>query len=103
MSPPREGDMFKMLLPDDPRLVYRKEEEHSSPPEGIIEHIKDHFWLVHPERGLVFWKFSPTSSHQKPLCNKTREIAETNLRFCPWAELRQVPSFFWKINPRDYA
>lgn len=89
---------------DDPRLAFCKIEEHSIPPTGLIEHIKDHYWLCHPERGLVLWGVGPIKKLDwKPMCNKNEEISKMFLKHFPWAEVKLVPSFFRRINPRDYA
>ena len=44
-----------VIEPTDPRLKFVPEAEASVPPGGLIEHFKDRYWVVHPEKGLVYW------------------------------------------------
>lgn len=69
----------------------------TTPPSGLIEHFKNCFWCVHPDKGVVFWK-------QSPQCN-TNELITARLAasMYPWAEVRLIPSVFRKINPHDYC
>lgn len=68
------------------------------PPAGLIEHIKDHWWLVHPEKGVAFYGngMAVQGNTNESL---TRRFAESN----PWAEVRFIPSVFRAINPQDYV
>jgi hypothetical protein len=95
----------KPLSEDDPRLLFMPIEIATRPPSGIIEHIKDSWWVAHPEKGIVWhytgkYKSFETSS---PQCNANKNIA---IRFCepyPWATILFLPSVFRRINPQDYA
>lgn len=90
-----------VIEPTDPRLKFVPEAEAGIPPAGFIEHFKDCYWVVHPEKGLVFWV---TSGHLSPQCNRdescVKALAE---RLYPWAEVKLIPSIFRSINPRDYT
>ena len=67
------------------------------PPAGLIEHVKDHWWMVHPEKGLAMFdgKFKQ--------CNVNEQIVRGRLATYPWAEVRFVPSAFFPIDPHDYV
>ncbi len=90
-----------IIDPDDWRIKFVPVEEAIVPPPGLIEHLQDYHWVVHPERGLVFWVIR---KHHSPQCNRDRSITAS---FCekmyPWAEVRQIPSVFRQINVNDYC
>lgn len=71
------------------------------PPNDLIRHIKDCWWVVHPTKGVVFWVKNKAYS---PQCNHNEELAK---RFAsgmyPWAEVRFIPSVFHKIHPQDFV
>lgn len=94
----------KQISEDDPRLVFVPIEKATVPPAGLIEHIKDRWWAVHPTKGLVFWKATPRETHLSPQCNRsevgTREIF---YRMYPWAEIQFIPSVFRSIRVSDYV
>lgn len=102
-------DETDYLSEDDPRLVFQTLEVASIPPKGLIEHLKDCWWSVHPVKGLV-WYCIPEPRRKATLekasaqCNSqesiTRRIAQ---QMYPWAEVKFVPSVFRQINPRDYV
>lgn len=65
-------------------------EEASNPPASWnLSHIKDHWWLVHPDKGLVFWK------GQFPQCNTDRRLfSESWWDSSDQFEIRFVESVF---------
>ena len=80
----------------DKRLSFLPLEKATNPPEGIIEHIKDRWWIVHPIKGLVFFrKFAPQ-------CNSNEELTKSLAVMYPWSKVQFIPSVFRRINPRDY-
>lgn len=85
---------------DDKRLIFIPLEKAIVCPSGFVQHIKDHWWVVHPEKGLVFWDKKVMS----PQCNSneslTRRIWE---QMYPWAEIKFIPSVFRTINPSDWT
>lgn len=89
---------------DDPHLVFFRLGDLIIPPAGLIEHIKDKHWIVHPEKGLAFWRsyLKDPDSRLSPWCNSNPEITKSMLPTFPWAEMLYVPSVFRKINPSDY-
>jgi hypothetical protein len=85
-----------MFEQDDPRLSFVSLKEATVPPAGLIEHIKDRWWVVHPEKGVCYFKTSP-------LCNASKKIVSERLCNYSWAEARFIPSVFRTINPNDYG
>lgn len=59
------------------------------------ECICDHWWSIHPERGLVFWfqPFGYTASEEpSPQCNQQEHTARhLGARLYPDCEVRQLP------------
>jgi len=96
--------MTEIIKEDDPRLKFVSLEEASTPPSGIIEHIKDYYWIVHPEKGVAFWltKIGRTKQHISPQCNMYKSIVERFALRYPWAEVKQIPSVFRGVDPNDY-
>jgi hypothetical protein len=85
------------IQPDDKRLTYLKESEAVVPPSGLIEHIKDHWFPVHPEHGIIFFSGSIQGNRSEHLARRFSS------RLYPWAEIKFFPSVFRRINPNDYV
>ncbi len=90
------------LLEDDPRLIYVPWKAAIVPPPGLIEHLKDKFWCVHPLRGLIYFKIRKQGS-ATPQCNNNINIC-TSIRdqLYTFSEVKFAPSVFRRINPHDY-
>lgn len=95
-----------MIDPDDKRLVYMPEDQVLST-NGFCVTIRERWFAVHPERGLVFWQ--PESRRKDkltgavPQCVYKREIIENVIsRLYPWAEPKQFPLVLAPIRPQDY-
>jgi hypothetical protein len=87
---------------DDPCWVFFPEEEAVVPPPGIIQHIKDHWWAYHPQKGLLFYRKGKRGS-MSPQCNSSEELCRRlNAHLHPWAEVKFFPSVFFRVNPHDY-
>jgi hypothetical protein len=71
---------------------------------GLFRHVVDHYWLVHPEKGLAFYN-PPGRAHSglgAPQCNTDPRIREL-MADCPWpAELRKIASVFVPARASDY-
>lgn len=81
----------------DKNLRFVLLEKATIPPNGLIEHFKDCYWIVHPEKGVVYWKHSPQ-------CNKSEEITKNIAKsLYSWVEIKFIPSIFRSINPNDYC
>jgi hypothetical protein len=95
------------LAEDDKRLRFMPFDVATTAPAGLIEHFKDRWWCVHPDKGIIWWSRSPQSStpgEWSPLCNSSEACADASrLSMVPWAELRFFPSVFRRIRPQDYV
>lgn len=86
----------------DPRLVFVSLDKATVPPPGLIEHLKDRWWVT-TDRGVLFWKPDKKRDYMAPQCNSDETCARmTQQRMYPWASLTFLPSVFRRINPRDY-
>ena len=74
-------------------------EQATVPPPGLIQHFKDKFWMIHPEKGVMFYG----KKHMAPQCNSSEEICKRLSSAYPWAEIRFIPSVFKRIDPHDYC
>ena len=83
----------------DERMVFVSFEKATVPPAGLIEHIKDSWWVTHPEKGVAFFD----KRRQSPQCNRNEEIARRIGGMYPWAEIKFIPSVFRRIDPQDYV
>jgi hypothetical protein len=84
---------------DDKRLRFIPLEEATTPPHGLINHYRDRWWAVCPERGLIFY-----GDTMSPQCNAIEDVARRVFgNIYPWAEIRFVPSAFQRIDPRDFC
>lgn len=73
----------------------------TDPPNGLIQHFKDCWWIAHPEKGLAFFKSA--GRHLSPQCNINESITRKLAVAYPWCEVVFIPSAFRRINPNDYA
>ncbi|UXN70929.1 hypothetical protein N8A98_07000 [Devosia neptuniae] len=93
---------------DDPRLVYLPE-TNVMDVKGHCDVIRNRWWVVHPERGLIFWQ--PETRRRKgqltgaaPQCNSDETITRRVIaKLYPWAEVKQVPLVLLPISMSDYA
>ena len=84
---------------NDARLIFVPLEKATVPPPGLIEHIANSWWVVHPEKGVVFWD----KKYMSPQCNTNELLTKRFAAMYPWAEVRFIPSVFRRINPQDYC
>ncbi len=74
---------------------------------GIVNHIKNRWWIVHPEKGLCFHPYSDKSQRPQncsPQCNSSRAIIESlRDRLRPEFEVRFFESVLQPIDIQDYA
>lgn len=87
---------------DDKNLKFIPFDVATRPPKGLIEHIKESYWVCDAERGVLYFRtFGDNYSAQ---CNESEKITKTlAARNYPWAEVRFISSVFRRINPRDYC
>lgn len=77
-----------------------KAKHTSTPPGGFVQVLREHFWCVHPEKGLVIY-VGPTGRFFSPQCNEREDLAE-GLR--PEGTEVQLLSFVWLPHDcADYA
>ena len=94
------------IQPDDPRLVYLPE-ERTLDSSGMVHVIRDSWFSVHPERGLMFWQSEKRRQGQlrgsSPQCNGVESTARAlAAKLYPWAETRFVPLVLLPIHLSDY-
>lgn len=82
---------------NDPNLNFVKLEVLTVPPHDLIKHIKNSYWICHPEKGAVFWRM------HSPQCNTNVKLVLQWIQRFPWAVIVFIPSAFIKINPHDYV
>jgi hypothetical protein len=78
---------------DDPRLIYLPFDQVNKA-QGSCEVFRDAWWIVHPEKGLVFHNsaFRKGLKEAAPQCNRDKNVAEyLRPKLYPWAEVRQIP------------
>lgn len=95
-----------MIEPDDDRLVYMKESDVLSA-GGLVDAMRNRWFSVHPERGLIFWqstnKRRGSLFGSSPQCNSREDVARTvTAKMYPWAEIRFYPLVLVPINLDDY-
>jgi hypothetical protein len=90
-----EREEVRMISED--RFTFVPVAQAIIPPPGLIEHLKDRWWLVHPEKGIAFFegKFAQ--------CNSNKAITERLAQPHSWATVKFIPSVFRRIDIRDYA
>lgn len=96
-----------MIAPDDGRLVYLPEDMVTSA-NGMCQVLRDRWFSVHPERGLLFWQDERRRKGQlkgaSPQCNGSEVIADTlRTQMYPWAETRFYPLVLLPIHLNDYV
>ncbi len=87
---------------DDPRLRFISLDKAIIPPPGLIEHLDDRWWAVHPTKGLIFYR-PRGMNFDSPQCNSNENITkDLRDRLYPWADIKFIPSVFRRIDPHDY-
>ena len=75
-------------------LVFVPLEEAIQIPEGLCTIYKNRYWLIHPDKGLIFYYFHRSLY---PQCNTDFSIADRirNVLY-PWATIEKVDTVFAK-------
>lgn len=102
-----DGDLIADKGPDDWRLVYMPEAEIDKA-DGICSVLRNRWFMVHPERGLLFYQISKQRRGRirgaSPQCHDSKEAAEyLRKKLWPWAELRFYERVIVPIDMRDYT
>jgi hypothetical protein len=88
---------------DDERLRFVPCEKARTPKDGLVHCLLDRWWVIHPEKGIVFWRPSG-KGEGSPQCNSNREITESlAARMYPWARVELIPMVMYQIDPQDYC
>ncbi len=95
------------IEPDDPRMVYLPEADVLKA-SGHCGVMRDRWFCVHPERGLIFWQ--PDTRKRKgsltgasPQCNSNESISQSiQAKLYPWAEVKFIPMVIVPIDVGDY-
>jgi hypothetical protein len=62
----------------------------------MLHQYRNSWWVVHPERGLAFFR----KGFSSPQCNTNEQIAR---RLCPaWGEIKFIERVLVPLNIRDY-
>lgn len=87
-------------------------EKATDPPGGMhFQHYVDHWWALHPEKGLAFYnpKNDRTGRRRQPglgapQCNASEQVARLVAdKAVPWTpEVRQLKSVWVPIRIEDY-
>ncbi len=91
-----------MELKEYKKLEFIPANRLQNPPRGMVEHIKDSWWVNCPERGLAFYRRGKRDP-LCPQCNKDERIAKA-VAAKVWSglEVSFVPSVFLPIDVRHY-
>ncbi len=84
----------------NPNLVFVSEARISTVADGEVTILRDHWWISHPGKGLLFYD----PRRMTPQCNRNPEIT-TRIRdaIYPWAEIRQVALVCLRATRDGYA
>jgi hypothetical protein len=89
------------------RLLYMPETDILKA-TGCVIHYKDHWWMVKPGKGLVFWAHNKkymSLERSTPQCNANEATAKHLMqKLYPdgGMEVRQFVSVLVPMDPRDY-
>lgn len=91
---------------DDQRLVFMPEDRMLAA-SGTVMAMRERWFVVCPERGLVFWQAMKRRQGQlrgaSPQCNSSETVARAiRSGMYPWAEVRRIPLVLQPIDLGDY-
>lgn len=93
-----------MTAIDNDKMLYMPLDQiHSA--GGIVQHIKNSWWVVDHEKGLLFYARDKRKSlaRASPQCNSNKECAEAIAqRIWPGMEIRFFESVLVPVNLQDY-
>lgn len=78
------------------------EQATSNPKSGFCQIIRDSWWHVHPEKGLLFFWSRGTKGLGSPQCNSSKAIVRHLGTTCGGTEIQFVPLAIIPINLGDY-
>jgi hypothetical protein len=95
--------MKSAVAEDDSRLVFVPLDELATPPAGIIEHLLNYWWIMHPSKGAVFYRFDhPKRLHPQANMNKSVSLKIRDDLY-PWAEVVMVAHAYRTVDLGDYS
>jgi hypothetical protein len=96
------AEISSQIKENDPRIEFVHLDVAAIPPEGIIEHIKDHFWLSHPNKGIIYLRHN--RRFRSPLCSHSYEdLSKMWHEFLPWTEILFIRSVFQRVRIASYV
>lgn len=84
-----------MIDENDKKLTFRPMASVIDAPNGLLLHWRDHWWMHHPEKGLV-WHLGISLAYPDP----TKVRGWINGRY-PWADMLFMPDVFIKVKASD--
>lgn len=97
-----ESYLEKNKMIEDEYIYMPLTEVHKA--KGLVHHITDHWWSVHPEKGLLFFPYnkrSPDLKYSSPQCNINGALAQ---QLCPtFAKVMFIESVLVPIDPQEYV
>ena len=85
------------------RWRFLPEEKAITPPEyGFCQIIRNHWWNVCPERGLIFFWSRGVKGLGTPQCNRDEALMKRLGTTIPNSIIKQIPLVFVPINLSDY-
>lgn len=82
-------------------------DEATNPTKGqFFERMTDRWWIIHPERGLVFYKGPFRYGFGSPQCNHSEAIAQKiadSVTYDFPHEVCKLDLVWIPVNPRDFS
>lgn len=79
----------------------------TEPPNELNQPYKDYWWIVTPEREILFYSIRPNRRRKNslgaPQCNADERCAEAvRKKLYPTCTIEQIPIVFVPISPDDF-
>lgn len=82
-------------------LEYVTFDEATTPRDGEV--LTDRWWIVHPERGIAFYRMWPKDRYRSPQCNHDERISRQLCeQLYPDHEIRLIPAVFIGHRPQEH-
>jgi hypothetical protein len=76
------------------------------PKQGLFTHWVNAWWLVHPDKGLLFYRFGRRRGWGSPQCNTDERVTRMLFEKAPppfeGIEVQHLPSAWVPADPDDY-
>lgn len=95
-----------VICENDERLVFMPLESTLSA-NGMCNVVRDHWWCVHPKKGLVFWQDGKRRKGKligaSVQANKNKSVTQHfGEKMYPWAEITLIPIVLVPVDLKDY-